>query len=411
MPFTSNLKPEHQELLSSSIEHPAPFCSGTFPVSPADFIIYYRKEDNARWLNLLNPSVDSLKRLAEDCDPATFGVGHEDVYDESYRKAGKLGSNAFRPVFDPTNLGLLHILRESLLRGVESQRPIRAELHSMNVYGEGSFFKAHKDTPRSEWMFGSLVIFYPTPHEGGALIMRKDDQEWMFESSKELAELNEPHVGYVALYSDVEHEVALVTSGYRVTITYNLYFDEAIPNALESVSADALALKTAFQGLLDDPEFLPNGGYLGFGLEYEYPLPAAYKPLSDLEDCLKGSDAKTMHIIKELSLDVSLWGLIEGNDFKVLCEEYFPRYGDGHVDETECLADCLYGEHVKVIEYPEPTELFEVNWITEPTSLNQEPNTYIAYGNQPSIEYAYHNICMIVWIGKPGERTKHRVSK
>ena len=71
-------------------------------------------------------------------------------------------------------------------------------------------------------MFGSLVIFFPTAHEGGSLLIRKNGAEWAFDSSEVLGDNDEPRIGYVALYSDVEHEVAVVTSGYRVTITYNL---------------------------------------------------------------------------------------------------------------------------------------------------------------------------------------------
>jgi hypothetical protein len=32
-------------------------------------------------------------------------------------------------------------------------------------------------------------------------------------------------IAYITFFSDVEHEVSEVTSGHRVTITYNLYFD------------------------------------------------------------------------------------------------------------------------------------------------------------------------------------------
>ncbi|KAF8636165.1 hypothetical protein AX17_003737 [Amanita inopinata Kibby_2008] len=403
MPST-RLTPEHRELLTSSIAYPLPFCSGTFPVSPADLAIYYGKEKDACRIDLHNVSTDCLKRLADACDPATFGVDHEDVYDESYRKAGKLGSDAFRPAFDPANLGLADSVRDRLLRGLQAQKPIRAELYNMNVYGKGSFFKAHRDTPRGERMFGSLVVFYPTPHEGGALIMRKDGKEWMFESAKELAEHNEPRIGYVALYSDVEHEVALVTSGYRVTVTYNLYFADPIPAVDVPLSANALAFKTAFEKLLDDPKFLPNGGNLGFGLEYQYPLPTAVKSvarLDDVEKCLKGSDAEIRQVAKALSLGVSLWALIrEGefeDEFTVACKGVAPDYSGIYFDEHEALSDWLSRKfHGKDLH---------VDWITKPSSLNREKKFFMAYGNEAYADHAYTTICMIVRIGRLSERT------
>lgn len=92
--------------------------------------------------------------------------------------------------------------------------------------GKDSFFRAHQDTPRGAKMFGSLVLVFPTPHEGGSLVLRHEGKEWSFDSAKVLAEQPSPSIGYVAFFSDVEHEVLPVKSGYRVTITYNLYFGD-----------------------------------------------------------------------------------------------------------------------------------------------------------------------------------------
>lgn len=43
-----------------------------------------------RQVDFMNPSDDGLRRLAEACDPAAFGLDKQNVLDESYRKAGKL---------------------------------------------------------------------------------------------------------------------------------------------------------------------------------------------------------------------------------------------------------------------------------------------------------------------------------
>ncbi|KAI6011609.1 hypothetical protein EDC04DRAFT_2765090 [Pisolithus marmoratus] len=65
--------------------------------------------------------------------------------------------------------------------------------------------------------------------------------------------IQKPCVGY-NFFSDVEHEVSVVASGHRATLTCNLYF---IPEA---------------QGLLVaplcDPAIQPNSGYPAFGLRY-----------------------------------------------------------------------------------------------------------------------------------------------
>lgn len=38
---------------------------------------------------------------------------------------------------------------------------------------------------------------------------------------------NAPQVGFIDFFNDAEHEIPLVESGYRVTLTYSLYFGDA----------------------------------------------------------------------------------------------------------------------------------------------------------------------------------------
>ncbi|KAI6144022.1 hypothetical protein BKA82DRAFT_4179466, partial [Pisolithus tinctorius] len=59
-------------------------------------------------------------------------------------------------------------------------------------------------------MIGSLVIVFPTPHEGGELVLRKNDHERVVDFAK-----IDPCVGYVSFFSDVEHEARVVTSCHR----------------------------------------------------------------------------------------------------------------------------------------------------------------------------------------------------
>lgn len=74
-------------------------------------------------------------------------------------------------------------------------------------------------------MFGSLVVVFPTRHKGGALYLRHKGEEWTFDSAALASAQEDPSIAYIAFYSDVDHEVSVVNSGYRDTLTYNLYFD------------------------------------------------------------------------------------------------------------------------------------------------------------------------------------------
>ena len=72
-------------------------------------------------------------------------------------------------------------------------------------------------------MFGSLVVIYPTAHEGGELIFRHKDHEWKVDANSLTTSQHSPSLVYVAFYSDIEHEVLKVTKGRRVTLTHDLY--------------------------------------------------------------------------------------------------------------------------------------------------------------------------------------------
>jgi hypothetical protein len=135
-------------------------------------------------------------------------------------------------------------------------------------------------------MFGSLVLVFPTPHEGGALLLRDYGHEWIVDSGQALASAAEGQlsIGYTAFFSDVEHtEVAPVTSGHRISLTYNLYFEYGGPVfANDAISTPRRLTRSqvgnegtfheAFTALLENPEFLADGGALAFGLRHIYPI-------------------------------------------------------------------------------------------------------------------------------------------
>ena len=159
-------------------------------------------------------------------------------------------------------------------------------------------------------MLGSLVVVLPTAHEGGQLVLRHGEKEWTLDFTEKFANAAEPSVCYVALFSDVEHEVLPVTSGYRVTLTYNLYRNTMHPTT-SIPTPFHLELKQALVDLVNDKSKLPNGGYLGFGLAHEY-VHTGYNVLDLLLAQLKGSDRALADVCDELSLRYSLRLLYRG---------------------------------------------------------------------------------------------------
>lgn len=108
---------------------------------------------------------------------------------------------------------------------------MKAELHNLLIYEKGDFFKPHQDTEKTDNMVATLVIILPSNHEGGELIIDHCGEKKIFKS-------NDPKLNKllcIAFYADCYHEVKEVTSGHRVSLTYNLILENYSGN-LQSLS-------------------------------------------------------------------------------------------------------------------------------------------------------------------------------
>ncbi|KAL5501797.1 hypothetical protein ACEPAH_9057 [Sanghuangporus vaninii] len=413
---------DHIELLRDAILNARPpYCAGILSLQPKELLIFYGKEDPKTHgrVDFNDANDKQLQHLSETCDKATFGLNQADVLDESYRKAGKLDSMHFSTKLDLEESGLIDIVRYNLLEGRDSNKPIKAELYKLNVYDKDSFFKPHKDTPRSTAMFGSLVIVFPTPHEGGALILRHKGKEWTFDSAKEIG--NTKNIGYIAFFSDVEHEVTLVKSGFRVTLTYNLYYADEIklevPKRAPALPMNECAVKSALRSLVEDKAFCPKGTHLGFGLRHEYPIEVNTGGINTLDyiaQSLKGSDALLMQACKDLNLDARLYVLYAADKHgETKYEMLVPRVpedldGDYVMREDEYFVELLYNieADVKLIKkgsYDDDVD-FPVTWVTDRTRFNQQTASWMAYGNEYHMDHTYGQFCLIVTVGPAGLR-------
>ena len=118
------------------------------------------------------------------------------------------------------------------------------------------------------------MVIYPTPYKGGELVLSHEGHEWKIDARVLTASQPPPSLAYVAFYSDIEHEVLKVTTGH-VTVTYNLYlvdpsWKEAGAPAITRNGQNASNFQGTLLELLKIPEFLPEGGILGFGLTSYY---------------------------------------------------------------------------------------------------------------------------------------------
>ena len=392
--------------------------------------------------------------------------------------------------FDAERAGLIEVIRSSLFHGAEEEKFVKAELYKLNVYGapritanqslakanmpqlttylipspgKDAFFKPHTDTPRAENMFGSLVVVLPTPHKGGALILRHDQREWTFDSGMLLSEEGAaPRIAFASFFSDVEHEVTPVKTGHRLTITYNLYFSPtrtgsfSTPSSglrvLQPTSANTSAVSGALATLLADSSILPEGGTLGFGLQHQYPLPKSWtrgdsNPLDALQGWLKGGDAALFSacatlglnprlylvyedddwepifpILLKQAIEVSGYDLEEDNPTDVICRWWggvvmlYHSLSPGSVPEKVCRD----GKRRKYLQRLEDRYGYEyrkretallssktVHMVTEMTTFNELKSTMVVNtGNEAGIYHMYKYVCLLVDVGPVGRRSE-----
>jgi len=279
------------------------------------------------------------------------------------------------------------------------------------------------------------LLVFPTPHEGGALVLRHGSHEWSFNHSLELATAHEPSIGYVALLDNFEFEVTPVISGHLVTLTYDLHDDDGQPDSETNGGAERLtmvpnerAFREEFKGLLENPEFLSDGGTLAFGLRHVYPISSR----DDLEYTMgapKGSDSVVYWTARALGFEPLFYVLYEWKppwmestegglighpiDFSIYRQKHTSESDD--LDITQIIRKQggiivsqdpdSYRDWEGAYDKPETLE-----WVTPRTKFNEQKSAYFTYGNQPEVGFVYGNVCLIVRIGKAGERLAYPTS-
>ncbi len=144
--------------------------------------------------------------------------------------------------------GALEHFRDEL--GLPAATRLRAEPHAMLVYGKGQFFLPHQDSEKHDAMVGTLVLSLPSAHTGGELVIEHAGQRRAYRASKKDLTL-------LAFYADCRHEVTPLTSGHRVTLTFNLLAD---PGASEPEAAPIAELARCLEQHFSRPSTPPLWG-------------------------------------------------------------------------------------------------------------------------------------------------------
>jgi predicted 2-oxoglutarate/Fe(II)-dependent dioxygenase YbiX len=118
---------------------------------------------------------DDIAKLRAFASPAAFGdldMGENRV-DKDVRSALEISDFSFS-----SSEVLPHI--QSHVEDHLMHKNLTFKPYKINIYQEGDFFKPHVDSPTDGSMLGTLVVAFPTPQEGGELIVRHEGYEAMF---------------------------------------------------------------------------------------------------------------------------------------------------------------------------------------------------------------------------------------
>ena len=311
-------------------------CGGTIPDVEKVFISYKKKSGDwsSRPLELPSASpvsqIEDVQDFLDACSTAS-----ETVIDKEYCDALKLHPASFYASFDIANTCILNLITR-----IMSSTPIRAELYMLNVYSTGGRFKSHVGTPRSADMFGSLVVCLPSKFTGGALVTQHQDRQVTFDWSSTAA------TQWAAFYNDVKHEVLPITSGHRITLTYNLYHTPAATPLSSALNVTTNPFYQELKAALQNPHFMRKGGTLGFFCQHKYT--GISSDLEEFSPFLKREDAIVYEIAKSIGLPISL---------KPVCEAPFMNKSvlsdicDIHtryiIPKFHPKAECYYLAHLQ----------------------------------------------------------------
>jgi len=255
----------------------------------------------------------ALQPLIDRCQPATFGDKRRTRIDRSVRDAVQLkAENGGFSVehFDPETAGILDAIRRQMLP--HDSPPITAELYALNVYTSGGHFAPHKDTPRGQDMFGTLVVCLPSHFWRGNFVLTHRGVVQRFDWGAAIGKQSEAHqLHWVAFFGDVDHQIERVFTGARVTVTYLLRRDAKIEPSPTVADEDlAPTILEAWRALLEDATFLPQGGIVGYPCCHLYHQDARFQvkqtPLDQRSaNTLKGRDQLVAATALQAGLDVS----------------------------------------------------------------------------------------------------------
>jgi 2OG-Fe(II) oxygenase superfamily len=312
------------------------------------------------------------KKLIAVARPAMFGRGEETLTDTQVRDTWEIAPDQIRlggPGWTALMDSALEHFRDEL--GLPPATRLRAEPHSMLVYGTGQFFLPHQDSEKDNAMMGTLVVSLPSAHTGGELVVGHAGESKAYRASKE-------ELTFVAFYADCRHEVTPVRSGYRVALTFNLLSGNETPRHAAGPVTELAHCLTEHFATRATPRY--GGRGLGPPKRLVYLLDHEYTQRGLNWNRLKGADAARGALLRAAAEQAGCQAVLALAEVKETWDAW-PSDGDPWDDydyyEEDDDEDDAYRDRVGNHDDYQLNDLIEdeitLGWWTSPDRTGGEP--------------------------------------
>ena len=362
-------------------------------------------------LPLLPVQAEQLVAVAER---APYGRGEETLIDTDVRRTWQIGPEHIRLGGREWPRTIDAIVAQAAA-GLGVTAPVSAELYKLLIYDTGSFFVEHRDTEKAPGMFATLVLVLPSEYSGGELVIRHRDREVCLD----LRGTEPADVAFAAFYADCVHEMRPITSGYRLTLVYNLVrqgkSEPSGPPAYEAEQGRIVELLRQWVASKEAPDDDSPEKLI-------YPLEHAYTAAELGFDTLKNADAAVAAVLVDAAgqadCDLHLAIVsIEENGSAEHRDDGSYRRGRGYYlesdedDEDELFEIDEVADRIETMSQwrrpdgsrPEINALpFEDDELCPPDAFqNREPDEqyfHEATGNEgASFERTYRRAALVLW--------------
>lgn len=357
----------------------------------SDFIIPRMKVDSE--LEVTFPlQRETAERLMDYSIQAPYGKGSDTLVDTKIRQTWEIDGSKIT-FGNPKWKNLLEAIVNTVKEDFSLQETdVEPHLYKLLLYEKGGFFLKHKDTEKEKGMFASLIINLPSEFTGGELEIEWNGESKWIDFSSHIFDF-----GFAAFYTDCDHEVHPIKSGYRLSLVYNLVKinDESqlglssLPKAIDEISDILVKMK---EYKIDKP--------------FLYLLEHQYTPTNFAVSNLKGNDVNRSSAILKAAKKAGYFadlGLLNHHIDGALDYEDYGRYN--YMDEidtdditmSEIIDERIAIENWLKVYYPaiRNLELGEVEILNNRnyTDIEEAISSYAEgyMGNYgPSVEYDYH---------------------